>query len=270
MKLGAGFFDLDQTLIDRQGVPYEGVEGVLQAIHKTILTGRRYPSLRTVLDQYPSLHITQGMPVAVENGGRIMDWSGRRNILFYPLSDDELTATFGYLASLDSIRYVSFQPEDPQSPINVWVPDSKAAESLPTFPSQTRTFTDSLHGLFAIIREARTAMITCSSHFLRSDIVPAGVTSYGWNKVLHVVARSVNKGTAAQQIADTIEIDLGTVLAAGNDKNDTPMLTLRGLGCPVLVGNAMGDEAAHLPSTVHRLPDARTLAEFVSARVTFG
>jgi|GEM_PF-3151236 len=266
----ACLFDLDGTTIDGHGRLYDGLEEALQPQSRhfaiTILTARGYTRFRQAVTENPALKVTSGMPVALENGARIMDSTSGDNLHYVPLSNDETDSVHGYIAGADKpFHYVSFQPEAPRSKSKVWVPDPKEAERLGTlYADNADVFTGSNETFFEVISAHRPCMITCKTREGAPQDIPQNVKYYTRGSNVNFMPMGADKGSAAAIIADLAGLNLRTTLAAGNDHNDLPMLELDGLGHPVAVGTDMtASTLSRLPEHSVYLADHRLLGGFV-------
>lgn len=267
----AGFFDLDKTTIDEQGRAYDGLSEALSArpnFARTILTARSFPRLREAITDNPALRVTPGMPIALENGARIVDSATYDNIYYQPLSPDEQTAVFDFIEQTEGMRYVAFHSREPRTKTLLWSPDADEAERLNAAYSQNAdVFTSSKDSLYQIIQEHAPCMITCRTYQNEPENLPE-ITFYSRGTSVNFMPDGPNKGTAAQMIADMQSIDLSSAMAAGNDHNDEPVLRLPELGYPVAVGDDMPETVrARLPEHTIYVPDPKKLGDFILKEV---
>ncbi|HEX7963781.1 MAG TPA: HAD hydrolase family protein [Candidatus Saccharimonadales bacterium] len=268
----ACFFDLDKTVIDEQGRLYDGLESPLDLSRRrfamTILTARGGPRFREAVRENPALTVTPGMPVALENGARIVDDTASRNLAYQPLSYDERAAVLDYIVSQPPLRYVAFHPRDPQAKTVLWSPDPAQAAGLhAAYSHNADVFTSELSGLFRAIARHDPCMITCRTNGEPPADLPQDVQWYTSGSTVNFIPAEVTKGTAALTIADTAGLQLDTILAAGNDANDLPVLQLPGLACPVAVGLQLADMRGQLPPHTVYLPQPVQLGNFVMGKV---
>lgn len=262
-----GFFDLDKTTIDERGNAYDGLTNALDArqnFARTILTARGFPRLREAITNNPALRVTQGIPIALENGARIVDSETYDNLYYQPLSSDEQTAICDFVTGTDDIRYIAFHSQEPRTKTLLWSPDTEEATRLDAaYSHNADVFTSPNEELYRTIKERNPCMITCRTYQEAPRDLPE-VTLYARGTSINFMPDGPNKGTAAQTIADMRGIDLSTAMAAGNDHNDEPVLRLPELGYPVVVGNDMSDavKARLLEHTLY-IPDPRKLGDFI-------
>lgn len=255
------FFDLDGTLLDHHGKLYEGLSGALGPdspdFSMTFLTGKRYSMFDQTLTENPGLAVTPGMPVALENGGRVLDLETGENITYHPLSVDEREAIYCYINEAGPLRYVAFQGREARAKARLWVPDYDLAVKLSIdYARNADVFTGDLQELFEAIETDEPCMVTCRTNGEAPTDAPPGMRVYMHKNSAVFISSETDKGTAAQTIADVTGIDLSETLAAGNDANDLPVLTLDGLGLPVAVGKEIPAEMrAALPDHTLYVPD---------------
>lgn len=266
-----GFFDLDKTTVDERGRAYDGLSEALDLrpdFARTILTARGYPRFREAVLENPSLAVTAGMPVALENGARIIDSEAYDNIYYHPLSPDEQAAICDFIEGLEGLRYVAFHSQEVRAKTLLWSPDSDEAGRLhDAYSHNADAFTCSRDELYQTIRRHNPCMITCRTYDHEPQGLPE-ITFYSRGTTVNFIPEGPNKGTAAQIIADLQGIDLSTAMAAGNDHNDESVLRLEGLGYPVAVGNDMSEVVkARLPEHTIYIPDPRKLGDFILREV---
>jgi len=271
-NIEACFFDLDGTAVDGQGRLFDGLEEALDPAGRefavSILTARGFTRYQEAVRENPSLTVTPGMPVALENGGRIIDSTASRNLHYQPLSTGEQTAVCDYIRDAQPLRYVAFHGEELRTKTRLWSPDPvEAARLHAAYSDNADVFTGSKDELFRVIRESEPCMLTCRTSEGAPEGLPDGVKRYGRGTTVNFVPHSVDKGVAASMMADMAGIALPSLLAAGNDYNDMPVLGLEGLGCPVAVGPDMTpDMLADLPPFTVHLPLPQQLGGFVLER----
>lgn len=267
-----GFFDLDRTVIDEKGRIYDGLAEALNArrrsFARTILTARGYPRFREAITDFPVLAPTE-MPVALENGARIINAEGDRNLYYNSLSKDELTAICDYIDSSEPFRFVSFHAQELRTKTLLWSPDpAEAGRFSEAYSHNATVFTSSNEGLFQLINLHRPCMITCRTYGDEPKNLPEDVRAYSRGSTINFIPRGSDKGTAALMIAELGGIDLARAFAAGNDHNDIPVLTREELGQPVVVGMDMTDEMLNqLPERTIYVPDPKKLGEFIIRKV---
>jgi hydroxymethylpyrimidine pyrophosphatase-like HAD family hydrolase len=266
-----GFFDLDKTTVDERGRAYDGLSEALDSrpeFTRTILTARGFPRFQEAISENPSLTVTAGMPAALENGARIIDSKTYENLYYHPLSAYEQTAICDFIEGLEDLRYVAFHSQEARAKTLLWSPDGDEARRLHTaYSHNADVFTGSKDELYQTIKQHNPCMITCRTYKDELQGLPE-ITFYSRGTTVNFIPEGPNKGTAAQIIADMRGIDLSAAMAAGNDHNDEPVLTLEGLGYPVAVGNDMAETVkARLPEHTIYIPDPRKLGDFILREV---
>ena len=236
----AALFDLDKTLIDERGCLYPGLAVPLDLAVRpratTFITGRGYPRYTQAAEQNPVLW-APGLPVGLENGGRIVDGTTFENKYFCPLSVDERGLAFDYLENASDIRFVSFHPRQARAKATIWPPDTAEAAYMTTaYARNARVCMGSLATLFAAIEAADPCMITCKTWDAPLTHPDPALHTLQNGTTRNIVPAAAHKGTAGLIIADMLGLDLQRTLAAGDESADVPLLTLPDLGYPVAVG----------------------------------
>lgn len=268
-----GFFDLDKTTVDEKGRIYDGLEEALntrrRSFARTILTARGYPRFNEAITDHPALTPTN-IPAALENGARIINADRDRNLYYNPLTKDEQTAICDYIDSSEPFRYVSFHTQEPRTKTLLWSPDPvEAARLHEAYSHNANVFTGSNEELFQTIAQHNPCMITCRTYGEEPKDLPEDVLAYSRGSTINFMPRGSDKGTAAVMIAELEGIDLGNALAAGNDHNDIPVLTLEELGQPVVVGTDMTAKMLlHLPERALYVPNPKKLGDFIIRKVS--
>jgi len=268
----AAFFDVDKTMVDSRGNLYAGLGAALNPMARqfamTSVTARGYPRYLEATMQHPQLRSTPGMPIALENGGRIVDSELTRNLEYHPLSGDALTAIADFIADAPPMRYVGFHSKTLRARTQMWSPDiGEVARINAEWSHNAKPFTGTIDDLFSRMREHAPCLVIARLATGVPENLPPGITAYSHGSTVNFVPESVNKGVAAQAIAGRLSLALSDVLYAGNDYNDLPALSLPGLGCPVAVGPDITPAMLETlpPNTVH-LPDQNQLAGFLIER----
>lgn len=271
----ACFFDLDKTVIDEEGKLYDGLNRTLDPAERsfgmTLLTARGYTRFREALADNPSLAPTPGVPVALENGARIINSDSTKTLYYHPLSPGERDSVCDYISSSDPLRYVAFHARELRTKTLLWSPDAgEAARLRNAYSHNADVFTGTKDDLFNAIRTHDPCMVTCRTRDDGSpEDLPATLAWYRRGGTVNFVPHGADKGTAAQIIADISGFELSTVLAAGNDSNDMPMLRLEELGCPVVVGTDMaGEEFADLVPRAWHISNPNHLGSLILQQVS--
>ncbi len=269
----ACFFDLDKTLIDDSGKPYDGIKAALSQIRQVtsviIITSRNYPRYTEVAERNPYLSATRGMPVGLEGGGRIVDGDSGDNLFINSFTNTEFDAIYRYIHSENEIYLVAFQPQTPHSKTHVWCKNYDHTQILRKAYERNATVVHGTSSEIICDIEAHTpCMITCK--------FPGGVSvnspeelRYSKNgNTINITPATIDKGVAALIIAGMIGTKLKYILAAGNDSTDLPMLTLEGLGHPILVGNDLSEEELKLvaPKVMH-VPNQTKFGKIILSRL---
>ena len=268
----AALLDIDRTLVDEQGQLYPGLEGPLdpetRPFAATFITGRGYPRYRQAAEENPQLW-AYGMPIGLENGGRIVDGTTFDNLLFSPLTADEHDAARDYILSESDVRFVSFHPRAARTKTLIWTPhEAEATKMQAAWSRNADVFVGGYSDLFAAISQADPCMLTVKT-FGAPTNEPDGSLRINQNGTTrNIVTKNADKGTAGLIIADMMGVDLERTLAAGDDPADLPMLTLPGLGYPVAVGGGWAHaHEAQLPPTAIRVEHPMYLGSLISELV---
>lgn len=269
MRLEVGFFDIDQTLINREGVLYGGLEQILPHVRKTYLTGRPHWSLRQLMaDNHALSGVGPGLLVAVENGGRIMDSALEKNIFYQPLSATALTGLAAYVSTIRDVEYVAFQPEDPISRPCVWLPHNTKPENAPPWAQDSRILAGSPEHLEQTLASEQPCMVTVRAFSKLTHEPPQPMSHHTWDRITHIVPNATDKGRAALTMANYCGLTPSQLLIAGNDSNDIPMLNIPDLGAAVLVGNALPQPARQaLAPHIEHVPDETQLCGLIGSRL---
>lgn len=262
------FFDLDLTLIDSHGALYEGLEAVLDPNNRkfnlVILTGRGFPRYREVVSQNPVL-ASRVMPVALEHGARIIN-AKNENIHYVRLPKTDKRLIIDYILT-HTIHSVSFYPENTQSQTILWSENSPETLELSAAFTTGVTYVKRKEDLFRAFEKENPCTITVRSPKGLTPFRPEGLHYYTRGQNINFVPPGVNKGKAAQIIAQIKKIPLTNALAAGNDHNDLPLLTLPALAVCLFVGTDLSDEDKKiLPAQTVYVPDPRMLGMIIKER----
>lgn len=250
-NIEAAFLDIDKTLVDEQGQLYpelaEPLDSAVRPTATTFITGRGYPRYTQAAEENPVLW-APGMPIGLENGGRIVDGTTFDNLHFTPLNADEHEMARDYLIDAPDLRFVSFHPREPRTKTVIWTPDPVEASRMTTaYARNANVFVGNKTDLLAAITEAEPCMITCKTYDQPLTHPSPELRTLQNGTTRNMVPAAANKGTAGLIIADMLHINLEETLAAGDDVADIPMLAMPGLGYPVLIGSITEPHAAELP-----------------------
>ncbi len=266
----ACFLDLDNTVIDDQGQLYDGLEPALDGsrrdIVSTFLTARGYTRFLEAMANNPALAATPGLPIALENGGRIIDSTATRNLSYTALSGDEQDAICGVIEKQQGLRFVAFHAKELRTKTVIWSPSPVEADRLRTaYSDNADVFSGPDTDLFQKIRESQPCMITCQTYDDIAPDVPDGIEYSGRGCTVNFMAQGIDKGVAAHTIAEMANLAMSNILAAGNDRNDFPVLNIVDLGLPVLVGTDLEKSAItdELPARTVYLLSQRLLGNLI-------
>jgi hydroxymethylpyrimidine pyrophosphatase-like HAD family hydrolase len=271
-QLAAVFLDVDKTTVDGRGRLYDGLEEALDPASRQFafssVTARGYPRYCEAITDNPALASTPGLPVALENGGRIVDGELTENIEYYPFSSDELAAICDYIATTPGIRYVGFHGKTLRAKTQLWSPNPQEVTRMRAeWSHNAEPFGGALDDLFRSMRAHEPCLVISRVIEGVPENLPAGITAYGHGSTVNFVPGGVDKGRAVATMADLAGLSLQEVLYGGNDANDLPALALPGLGCGVAVGpDITPDMLAALPPTTVHLERQQQLGGFLVGR----
>lgn len=249
-RVRLGLFDVDGTIRSKGEISPEIERGFsnlweTEQILTTAITGRGYVRLREILGDKWQKIISSGLPVALENAGRIATQTGE-NIRYYPLNQNEIISTLQTVdRSPSEVLFVAHFPELIEQKPVLWTPDTKEAER---FKEQYGHFADittsPLSDLEKRMRKDNPCMIMVRprSPEFKNEFKNANVV---FNEgEINLMTSGVNKGKGVEDISSIADIPLINFMVTGNDENDMPMFDL-----PVGVKIVVGDELKNkLPS----------------------
>jgi len=267
----AGLFDLDLTLINLEGRLYPGLDSIVEpnnhGFAMTVLTGRGYPRYREALEKNPELILPASMPVALEHGARIVDGKGE-NLHYVGLSERAVEEVCDYI-DRSPVHSVSFYPRDTQAPTVTWSPYPQETLNLGKGYLVNATLLADKGQLFEALQEQEPCTVTYRSFPGTKPVLPTGlddVKFYTRGRNINFLSKYADKGKAGLFIAERKGFDLSKTLAAGNDRNDLPLLQMEGLGVPIFVGTDIGpQERRLLPNGTIFVPDQRQLGGLVAS-----
>lgn len=260
------YLDLDLTSIDENSLLYPGLASVLDSARRdfamTIFTGRGFPRYMEAVEKNPDLVVSPNMPVALEHGARVVN-SEHENVHYSPLPDGDIDQIIDYI-NAEPISSVSFYPKYTHAPTVMWSAGEPKQLKLGDAYRKNITFLQDKNDLFREMREQKPCTVTCRVLEGHPQNIPDSLNFYTRAKNVNFLPHGVDKGVAANIIADMTHTPLEHVLAAGNDYNDIPVLTLPNLGQPVLVGHDLPREKRlSLPEKTIWVPHHHNLGNFI-------
>lgn len=266
MTIELAAFDVDGTIKNKQGIPNEILEGFshlrARKIHTTILTGRGLSRLQETLYGYWHALVTPDVPLCLENGGRLVDSEGRRNLSYSPLSISEIEAITPHLTQ-EYIRFLAYFPEELKDKAVVWCPTEQSIGDIGSKLGHfAKIICEPIDKLMQRIIVDHPCMLNLqlSNSGVRSEL-PLGLNLAFNEGVLNMNAEGVNKAQALDKISNYTSIPYESILVAGNDENDLPMLKL-GVGQKIFVGNPF-DKSYKLPVGISLVDNPQALGRYL-------
>jgi len=241
-KFELGIFDLDGTIKNSQGIPHEVIDGFKnihnQGLLTTIITGKGNAHLTRTLAENKSIFLSPGVPVGLENGGRIVDTSGSQNLAYHGLTTQEIDTFLSFVDNAD-IPFILYHPEDISEKAKIWTRSPEISSALPVKEEYYDIFSATVEALSQRLNEEHPCMMVFTSpdQSVRSAL-PESLNVVSNEGVLHINSSQVHKGSGVIDIAHLTNTHLSRVLIAGNDENDIPMFALQ-VGEKVLVGESL-------------------------------
>lgn len=230
-EISVGIFDINGTIQDKEGVP-EQVSDAFRAmghsgLRTTIATGRGINRAKELLGDTLPLVVSPGMPLSVENGGRLTTRDGA-NITYHTLSGDVQTNALDILqAEQGEVEFAAYYPRDNKRGIVLWSPNGDVPDSfIQRHGMFGELHSDSILDLAKRIKDDEACMLIIKPR----DIAMA--TAFRDANVeinegeLNVLNHGVNKGQGVLDIAEFTGMPLDALMVAGNDHNDVSMLSL--------------------------------------------
>lgn len=238
-KIKLGIFDIDGTIRIKEKIPREIVKGFNSlwesGVITTVATGRGYVRVREILGNFFPKIISQGAPIGVENGGRILNNKGDVNIHYFPLTEEEIRSSL-LLMNEKNIKFIVYYPENVlQKPVLWTHSNDVASEVYPRYSYFSDIVVSSKSDIERKMKKDKPCMITIKpkSLDLFRDLISqkfAGDVESGsvsLNSTEVTINRSgITKAMTVKTIAEYYQKPLEEVLVAGNDQNDYPMLSL--------------------------------------------
>jgi hydroxymethylpyrimidine pyrophosphatase-like HAD family hydrolase len=274
--------DIDGTIIGRknnQEYLYSGTIEVLRQLMSklalTFITGRGHPRFKEAETKFPVLStVGDDIPIALENGARILDRRTRSNVSYYPLPKKGLPGLCNLISELGegAVDYVSFHEEDPKSKTCLWVPNLERAALLRRqWSNNADVVTSSIEGLHEAMDRANPCMTSLRmiepndrAINLGAILLPGIHYCRNGNSFMFTSV-GVDKGKAVTRISQICDVPLSEVMVIGNDDNDLPMFHLPGIGAGLLFGNDLDERTrAELPDCVHRIGSPDDFNNFIT------
>jgi hydroxymethylpyrimidine pyrophosphatase-like HAD family hydrolase len=231
--LRLGVFDINGTIhtgID--GIPNTIQDGFknLQAksILSTIITGRETLRAQELLGAHWDSIVSEGMPVAVENGARLVDQGGN-NLRFHQLGKATIDATLEAVeAAEDEVNYVGYAPQDPSSKSVLWLPEHGSSDEYlaANGTKHIEIVRGSLSHIAMRLGDDSACMLRVGSSSPEVFELLKDTNAVLNESEINVLANGVDKATGVIDIAEHVSVPLSGILVAGNDHNDLPMLNL--------------------------------------------
>lgn len=267
-RVRLGLFDVDGTIRSRGKISPEIERGFrnlweTEQVSTTVVTGRGYVRLREILGNKWQNIISAGLPVALENAGRITTQTGE-NIRYYPLSTNEIVSTLQIInRSPSEVLFVAHFPELVEQKPVIWTPDSKEAEK---FNAQYGHFADittsPLSDLEKRIRGDNPCMIMVKprSPEFKSEFKNANAV---FNEgEINIMTIGVHKGKGVEDISSIADVPLINCMIAGNDDNDISMFYLP-IGVKIVVGDRLKDRLVS-EKNIAFIPTPEELGNYLS------
>lgn len=239
-KIDLAVFDYDGT-IKKRGSVGEPVVNAFDHLHQrtirtTLMTGKGYPLLRKRLGMQWSNIISEGVPVGLENGGRIVN-SEQKNITYHPLTEEEVESVIDAVKiHRDSVELLAYHPSQALAPMVIWSGNTEIRQQLLKDEADLTAISFSLDNLYKQILRDHPCMLIIKTKNDEAPVFPEGLNVVTNEGVVNISSENVDKGLGVQEMSDILNVDLNRILVAGNDENDRPMLSLP-TGKKVFVSN---------------------------------
>ncbi len=266
-----GIFDINGTIhTDARGVPQEVRDG-FRNLHNnnvvtTIATGRGLRRARELLGEDWSNIVSSGVPVSVENGGRLVTQDGR-NLRYHQMGRTTAASALDVVhANLAEIKFVAYYPKEPDKEAVLWTPNGDATKARTEFITRHgepgKSMNGSLPKLARRIVDDQACMLIVNFHTSGMEGVFTGTNMVVNGPELNVLEDGVSKGKGVEDIAGVLGVPLVDVVVAGNDYNDIPMFALP-VGGKLLVGGTVTET---IPGLI-RLPTPEALGCYLQSEV---
>lgn len=238
-----GLFDYDGTIATRGNIPKTVLNGLVnlhsQDILTTVTTGKTIKQLHHRLEDYWSKVVSSGVPVSTENGGRLSE--NDKNVKFHPIQNDEISAVMDVVDKQKrSIIAVAYQPEEINSNLIVWSPNSRNLQdinaeddSVSVYPMLT------VVEFFHKVQNDKPCMLVVAS--ADNNVIesfPDGLNFVTNEGVININSNNVNKGTGLIELSELVGIPLPNIMVAGNDKNDISLIETHA-GTKIWIGDKL-------------------------------
>lgn len=237
--------DLDGTIMSEGKVPQSIKDGLVRLREKdiktTILTSRGYRSLYYILGKNWQDVVSDSQPVGLENGGRITDYAGGRNLVYHPLSADEIDDITEFLSNIP-VQYCAYFPEDLQRRAVVWTHEFQTAQYL---GKRFGHFSEVLLGPFEkftnMVRRDSPCMVSVKPSLSGfRDKAPDHLNIAYNGDVYNINSQGVDKRLGVKSLCEILARIEHEVTIAGNDENDIPMFHTSA-GIKIAVGPLLRD-----------------------------
>jgi HAD superfamily hydrolase (TIGR01484 family) len=242
-----GVFDVDGTIALHGKVP-ESVLNGLDQLHQhgcltTVSTGRGYVRLREGLGDAFDKVVSQEAPLIVEHGTRIVNSKGQ-TIFGAEFNEQEIQHIIDFTrANIGLFKLVWFNPSDTTIKIPVWCADEKDLD----YETEKRghyanVFTSSIGELQELLLKYRPTNVTLKlKDYIKVENLKLAFTRTETTVIfqdgnMEFVKNNTNKALAIEYITHYLDIDVSTLLVAGNAINDVEMLDIDS-GYTILVGS---------------------------------
>jgi hydroxymethylpyrimidine pyrophosphatase-like HAD family hydrolase len=240
-EISIGIFDINGTIQDREGVPKQITEAFKEmgrrGLRTTVATGRGVVRAKELLGEALPTVVSPGMPISVENGGRLSTLDGK-NLIYHTLSSDVQTSTLDVLSTQKSdVEFAAYYPRDSRRGISLWTPTGNVPAS---FTKRHGDFgelhTDTVADLGKRMLDDEACMLIVKPRDIALATAFAGANVEINEGELNILNGGINKGRGVLDIAEFTGTPLNQVMVAGNDHNDVSMLELS-VGRKLFVGD---------------------------------
>lgn len=230
-EIRIGIFDINGTIQDKDGVSLEVREAFVAmgrgGLRTTIATGRGVSRAKELLGDTLDTVVSPGMPISVENGGRLATIGGD-NIRYHELDSDVRVSTLDVLSEArDDIEFAAYYPRDTRRGISLWTPSGEVPLSFTQrhgVPGEVHT--DSITELDRRVEKDEACMLIVKPRDITlADAFQDANVELNEGE-LNILNAGVNKGRGVLDIAEYTDTPLDQVMVAGNDHNDRPMFEL--------------------------------------------
>ncbi|MBI2021850.1 HAD hydrolase family protein [Candidatus Daviesbacteria bacterium] len=265
-QIGLAVFDIEGTLTrNDRSMPEEIKRGLIRLqnsrIKTTVMTSTGRARISELLGANFNTAISKGCPVGSDNGGRITDFEGERNLAYSALKPEEMKPVINLVAQ-GQIPLLVFYPEDPRKGV-IWVRDrAEYLTMAQKFSHLAQVINISADNLYdQVVRSNPAILIFKAEERILKDL-PDSLNWVVNEGFIHLNTQGVNKGRGVMEKAKLLGIDSSQVLVAGNFLNDLSMFD-QPFGFKIFVENKM-----RLPSIFKDVVRVKTeveLGEYLSS-----